>query len=49
MSTIVELPMEPLPRRLHPANPDDLCRFTIVSLWEDHAEVGELRKYKDTE
>jgi hypothetical protein len=32
-----------------PQTPDDLCRFTIVSLWEDHAEVGELRKYKDTD
>ena len=30
-----------------PQTPDDLCRFTIVSLWEDHGEVGELRKYKD--
>jgi len=30
-----------------PQTPDDLCRFTIVSLWEDHSEVGELRKYKD--
>lgn len=30
-----------------PATPDDLCRFTIVSLWEDHDDVGELRKYKD--
>ena len=31
----------------HLQTPDDLCRFTIVSLWEDHGEVGELRKYKD--
>jgi hypothetical protein len=30
-----------------PATPDDLCRFTIVSLWEDRSDVGELRKYKD--
>lgn len=30
-----------------PETPDDHCRFTIVSLWEDHGEVGELRKYKD--
>jgi hypothetical protein len=27
--------------------PDDRCRFTIVSLWEDRDEVGELRKYRD--
>jgi len=32
---------------MHAADTDDLCRFTIVSLWEDHSEVGELRKYKD--
>jgi hypothetical protein len=30
-----------------PETPDEKCRFTIVSLWEDHDEVGELRKYKD--
>jgi len=30
-----------------PQTSDDLCRFTIVSLWEDHGEVGELSKYKD--
>jgi hypothetical protein len=30
-----------------PDTPDERCRFTIVSLWEDHGEVGELRKYKD--
>ncbi|MGO9336235.1 MAG: hypothetical protein ACLPY1_01880 [Terracidiphilus sp.] len=30
-----------------PQTPDDACRFTIVSLWEDHDEVGELRKYRD--
>jgi hypothetical protein len=30
-----------------PQTPDDLCRFTIVSYWEDRGEVGELRKYKD--
>jgi hypothetical protein len=30
-----------------PQTPDDACRFTIVSLWEDHADVGELRKYRD--
>lgn len=30
-----------------PQTPDDACRFTIISLWEDHDEVGELRKYRD--
>jgi hypothetical protein len=30
-----------------PQTPDDACQFTIVSLWEDHDEVGELRKYRD--
>ena len=30
-----------------PDTPDEQCRFTIVSLWEDHDEVGELRKYRD--
>ena len=30
-----------------PQTPDDACRFTIISLWEDHGEVGELRKYRD--
>ena len=30
-----------------PQTPDDACRFTIVSAWEDHDEVGELRKYRD--
>jgi len=30
-----------------PQTPDDACRFTIVSLREDHAEVGELKKYRD--
>ena len=30
-----------------PQTPDDDCRFTIVSLWEDHDEVGELGKYRD--
>jgi len=30
-----------------PQTPDDACRFTIVSLWEDHDDVGELRKYRD--
>jgi hypothetical protein len=30
-----------------PQTPDDACRFTIVSLWEDRDAVGELRKYRD--
>ena len=30
-----------------PETPDDACRFTIVSRWEDHEDVGELRKYRD--
>jgi hypothetical protein len=30
-----------------PQTSDDACRFTIVSLWEDHDEVGELGKYRD--
>jgi hypothetical protein len=30
-----------------PQTPDEKCRFTIVSLWEDRDEVGELRKYRD--
>jgi len=30
-----------------PETPDDNCRFTLVSLWEDRDEVGELRKYRD--
>lgn len=30
-----------------PATPDDLCRFTIISLAQDRGEVGELTKYRD--
>ena len=30
-----------------PDTPDERCRFTVVSLWEDRDEVGELRKYRD--
>jgi hypothetical protein len=30
-----------------PDTPDELCRFTIVSFWEDHDDVGELRKYRN--
>jgi hypothetical protein len=30
-----------------PETPDDRCRFTIVSFWEDRDEVGELSKYRD--
>lgn len=30
-----------------PQTSDDDCRFTVISPWEDHDEVGELRKYRD--
>jgi hypothetical protein len=30
-----------------PQTPDEKCRFTVVSLWEDHDAVGELKKYRD--
>jgi hypothetical protein len=30
-----------------PDTPDDHCRFTFLSLWEDRDEVGELDKYRD--
>jgi hypothetical protein len=30
-----------------PQTPDEQCRFTLVSLWEDRDDVGELRKYRD--
>jgi hypothetical protein len=30
-----------------PETTDEACRFTIISLWEDHDEVGELLKYRD--
>ena len=30
-----------------PDTPDDKCRFTMVSLWEDRDTVGELKKYRD--
>lgn len=30
-----------------PDTPDERCRFTIVSFWDDRDEVGELRKYRD--
>lgn len=26
---------------------DDKCRFTVISLWEDRDDVGELTKYRD--
>jgi hypothetical protein len=32
-----------------PDTTDDRCRFTIVSLWADHDEVGELLKYRDVD
>lgn len=30
-----------------PDTSDDRCRFTILSLWEDREQVGELRRYRD--
>lgn len=30
-----------------PDTPDDRCRFTIVSLWQDRGQVGELQQYRD--
>lgn len=30
-----------------PQTPDEKCRFTVVSLWEDRDTVGELKKYRD--
>ena len=30
-----------------PQTPDDKCRFTVVSLWEDRDTVGELEKYRN--
>ncbi len=30
-----------------PQTTDEKCRFTVVSLWEDREDVGELRKYRD--
>jgi hypothetical protein len=32
-----------------PQTPDEKCRFTIVSLWEDREDVGELRKFRDAD
>ena len=30
-----------------PETPDESCHFTIVSLWDDHDQVGELLKYRN--
>lgn len=30
-----------------PQTPDDACHFTVVSLWEDHSQVGGLEKYRN--
>src|SRR5580692_4309392 len=30
-----------------PETPDADCRFTIVSLWQDHDTVGELNQYRN--
>jgi hypothetical protein len=32
-----------------PETPDEKCRFALVSLWEDREDVGELRKYRDSD
>jgi hypothetical protein len=32
-----------------PGTPDERCLFTIVSLWEDRDEVGELQKYRNAD
>jgi hypothetical protein len=32
-----------------PETPDAKCRFTVISLPEDHAEVGELTKFRDAD
>ncbi len=32
-----------------PQTRDEECSFTIVSQWEDREEVGELRKFRDTD
>jgi hypothetical protein len=32
-----------------PDTPDDKCRFTVVSLPEDRADVGELNKYRNAD
>jgi hypothetical protein len=32
-----------------PQTPDDACRFTIISPWEDHDDVGELRRFRDAD
>jgi len=30
-----------------PQTTDEQCRFTVVSFWQDHSEVGELDRYRD--
>jgi hypothetical protein len=30
-----------------PDTPDEKCRFTIISMFDDRGEVGELQKYRD--
>jgi hypothetical protein len=32
-----------------PETPDEKCRFTLISLWEDRDDVGELAKYRDAD
>jgi hypothetical protein len=30
-----------------PETPDEQCRFTVISLWKDRKDVGDLTRYKD--
>ena len=30
-----------------PETTDEQCRFTVISFWDDHDEVGELQRYRD--
>jgi hypothetical protein len=32
-----------------PDTPDDLCRFMIVTFWQDRDDVGELQKYRNSD
>jgi hypothetical protein len=32
-----------------PEVPDDACRFTIMSMWQDRDTVGELTRYRNTD
>jgi len=39
--------MEPASWSVFATDADEACRFTIVSLWEDREEVGDLGKFRD--